>query len=52
MNKAEISEILKKITLEEEEILGGQNTIDRSIYMQDDGNPSYKHTRYDPRTRA
>lgn len=38
MFKSEILENLTKITSEEEEILGGQKTINRSIYMQDSGN--------------
>jgi len=38
MRKFEILEELKKITHEEQDILEGQKTINRSIYMQDSGN--------------
>ncbi len=38
MRKFEILEDLRKITPEEQDILGGQTTVNRSIYMQDSGN--------------
>lgn len=38
MLKSEILEDLRKITSEEEEILNGKKTINRSIYMQNNGN--------------
>lgn len=38
MRSFEILEELRNITCEEQDILGGQKTINRSIYMQDSGN--------------